>query len=278
MLNGSKGAISLLGCGWVGLPLAKSLVSQGYKVRASTTTTAKLAVLKSERIDPYLVHFSDDETILEQNEFFNAEILIITIPPGLRNPTGYDNYRKMVDYICRHLPDSEVSKVILISSTSVYPESNGIVDEHSNVFPGTESGQLMADSEIQLSKLNVNVISLRLAGLIGPGRMPGRFFAGKSQVPNGLAPVNLIHLKDVLGIINCLVKDQNASGIYNGCAPSHPGRKEFYSLAAEIEGLENPHFISEKTAWKIVSSSRLTAELNYQFEIPSLLDWLHSLK
>lgn len=278
MLNGRKGKISILGCGWVGLPLAKSLVSQGYTVRASTTTSAKLGILRNENIDPYLVHFSDAETIPDLIEFFNAEILIIAIPPGRRNPDGYDNYRKMVDFICRNLPDSGVKKLILISSTSVYPENNLNVDEHSDVRPETESGKLMVDTEIQLSKLNINFISLRLAGLIGPGRMPGRFFAGKSQVPNGLAPVNLIHLKDVIGIINCLVNDQNASGIYNGCAPSHPGRKEFYSLAAEIEGLENPHFISEKTSWKIVSSSRLTAELNYQFEISSLLEWLYSLK
>lgn len=278
MINDGKGVISLLGCGWLGLPLAKSLISQGYIVKASTTTSVKLEVFKNEGIDPYLVHFSDVESIPDLKKFFDAETLIITIPPGRRNPTGYDNYRKMVDYLRMHLPDSQVSKLILISSTSVYPESNVIVDEFSDIFPGTESGQLMADSEIQLSELNVNFISLRLAGLIGPGRMPGRFFAGKSQVPNGLAPVNLIHLNDVLGIVNRLVKEQNATGIYNGCAPSHPGRKEFYSLAAEIEGLEKPHFISEKTAWKIVSSSRLTEELNYQFEIPSLLDWLHSLK
>jgi nucleoside-diphosphate-sugar epimerase len=239
MVNGGKGVISLLGCGWLGLPLAKSLISQGYSVQASTTTSVKLEVLKNEGIDPYLVHFSDAESIPDLKKFFDAETFIITIPPGRRDPAGYDNYRKMVDYICMHLPDSQVSKLIFMSSTSVYPESNIIVDEFSNTFPGTESGQLMADSEIQLSELNVNFISLRLAGLIGPGRMPGRFFAGKNQVPNGQAPVNLIHLNDVLGIVNRLVKEQNATGIYNGCAPSHPGRKEFYSLAAGLKVLKS---------------------------------------
>jgi nucleoside-diphosphate-sugar epimerase len=278
MLNAGKGIISVLGCGWVGLPLTKSLVSQGYTVKASTTTKAKLEVLKNERIDPYLVHFSRAKSIPDLKKFFNSEILIITIPPGRRNSDGLENYRMMVRYICTHLPHSDVSKIILISSTSVYPETNNIVDELSTILPNTESGQLMVDTEIQLSKLNIQFISLRLAGLIGPGRMPGRFFAGKCQVPNGLAPVNLIHLNDVLGIITCLVNDQNASGIYNGCAPSHPGKDEFYSLAAEIEGFEQPDFISEKKAWKIVSCSRLTKEFKYHFEIPSLMDWLHSLK
>lgn len=268
--------VSLLGCGWVGYPLAKSLISQGFTICATTTTPPKISFLKNEGIDPYLVHFSEDVSIPDLKKFFKADILIITIPPGRRNPNGFDNYKRMVQYVCRQIPNSQVKKVILISSTSVYSEGNNTVDEFSLVSPETESGRLMADTETLLNQLPVNVICLRLAGLIGPGRMPGRFFAGKSQIPNGLSPVNLIHLNDVIGIISCLVKDLNAVGIYNGCAPTHPAREEFYTLAAEIEGLEKPNFISEKTGWKVISSSRLNKELGYEFENPSLMDWIYS--
>lgn len=278
MSKTNNGVISILGCGWVGYPLAKSLISQGFTVRASTTTPSKFGLLQNGGIDPYLVHFSDAVSIPDLKKFFNADILIITIPPGRRNPSGFDNYKRMIQYVCSQIHHSEVSKLILISSTSVYPDSKEVVDEFSMVFPDTESGRLMADTETLLNKLDVNVISLRLAGLIGPERMPGKFFAGKSEIPNGLSPVNLIHLNDVIGIINCLVKDRNAAGIYNGCAPSHPRKEEFYTLAAELEGLEKPDFILEKTGGKIISSSRLTEELNYHFEIPSLMDWLYSLR
>ena len=270
--------VSLLGCGWVGYPLAKSLISKGFTVLATTTTPAKISFFHNEGIDPYLVHFSEDVSIPDLNKFFKAEILIITIPPGRRNPNGFDNYKRMVQYVCSQIPKSQVKKIILISSTSVYSESNGIFDEFSRVSPETESGTLMADTETLLNQLPVNVICLRLAGLIGPGRMPGKFFAGKSQIPNGLSPVNLIHLNDVIGIIACLVNDRNAAGIYNGCAPSHPARENFYKLAAELEGLEKPVFISEKTGWRIISSSRLDKELGYEFENPSLMDWLYSIR
>jgi len=74
------------------------------------------------------------------------------------------------------------------------------------------------------------------------------------------------------------VKDRNAAGIYNGCAPTHPCKDEFYTLAAELEGLVKPEFIQEKTVGKVISSSRITEELNYHFEIPSLMDWLYSLR
>lgn len=271
----NKGVISLLGCGWLGFPLAKSLISKGFTVMASTTTYSKLEVFKKAGIDPYLVQFSDSVQIPDLKKFFNAEILIITIPPGRRDPKGFDTYRRMVKFVFNQLPHSKISKLILISSTSVYSDSNDIVDELTKTNPETESGQLMADTESYLGKQNVNLISLRLAGLIGPGRMPGKFFAGKTQIPNGLAPVNLIHQNDAIGILHCLIKDGNASGIFNGCAPTHPTREEFYTLAAELEGLAKPDFVSEKTAWKTVSSVRMANHLNYQFEIPSLMDWLH---
>ncbi|WP_411272778.1 SDR family oxidoreductase [Daejeonella sp.] len=278
MSHNIKGVISLLGCGWLGYPLAKSLISQGFTIRASTTTPTKISFMQNEGIDPYLVHFSDGVSIPDLKKFFNAEILIITIPPGRRNLQGFDNYRRMVQYVCREIQDRPLLKVILISSTSVYPDNNNVVDEFSIISPDTDSGKLMADTEMHLNKLPLKVLCLRLAGLVGPGRMPGRFFAGKSQIPNGFSPVNLIHLNDVIGIINCLVNDRNADGIYNGCAPSHPVREEFYTLAAEIEGLNKPDFIQEKAGWKVVSSSRIKEELNYKFEKPSLMDWLYSIR
>ena len=271
----SKGIISLLGCGWLGFPLAKSLVSNGFTVLASTTTESKLEVLKKEGIDPYLVQFSEDVQLPDLKKFFNAETLIITIPPGRRDPNGFENYRRMVQFVCKELPNSKVSKLILTSSTSVYADTNNVIYEFSNISPDTESGQLMAETENRLSRQDVNMISLRLAGLIGPGRMPGKFFAGKTQVPNGLAPVNLIHLNDAIGIIHCLI-DQNASGIYNGCAPDHPTREEFYTMAAQKAGLRPPEFLPQKTNWKIIVSERLESELNFKFKFPCPMEWLSS--
>jgi len=271
----SKGVISLLGCGWLGFPLAKSLISRGFTVKATTTTFSKLKKFENAGIDPYLVQFSDAVQVPDLKKFFDAEILIITIPPGRRDPNGFDNYRRMIRFVGSEIPNSKVSKLILISSTSVYSDRDANVNEESSVSPDTESGQLMAETESYLGKQNINLIILRLAGLIGPGRMPGKFFAGKTQIPNGFAPVNLIHLDDAIGILHCLIGDVLASGVFNGCAPSHPTKEEFYTRAAEVEDLMKPDFVLEKTGGKTVSSIRLGADLNYHFEIPYLMDWLH---
>ena len=47
--------ISLLGCGWLGLPLAKALLTNDFYVKGSTTSEEKLSTLKSFGIDPFLI-------------------------------------------------------------------------------------------------------------------------------------------------------------------------------------------------------------------------------
>jgi nucleoside-diphosphate-sugar epimerase len=181
----------------------------------------------------------------------------------------------MAQVLGKQLATSPISKVIFISSTSVYSESNEILNEFSEIAPETESGQVLAETEALFLALKMQVILLRLAGLIGPNRMPGRFFAGRENIPNGLAPVNMIHLDDAVSLINCLIDSESAKGVYLGCSPSHPTKEEFYNLAAKVEKLVAPQFIPEKTKWKIISSDRTIQELNFQYKYNSLIDCLN---
>lgn len=268
--------ISLTGCGWLGLPLAESLISRGYQLKGSTTSPNKLEILRKRGIDPYLVHFTTGKPE-SLDQFLETDILIIAVPPGRKNPDGNENYRHMINILMEKVAQSEVKRIILISSTSVYGDNNREVDESDLPNPDTDSGKLMARAEQQILQLKgIQSIVVRLGGLIGPGRNPGKFFAGRTNIPNGLAPVNMIHQKDAIGIIETLIEDRSSHGIYNACSPTHPSREEFYSLSARSAGLEIPHFIPERKNWKIVNSKRLTEELNYTFQIPDLLMWAGS--
>ena len=51
--------ISILGCGWLGFPLAKSLLQKGYMVSGSTTSVEKISVLENAGITPFLIELSD---------------------------------------------------------------------------------------------------------------------------------------------------------------------------------------------------------------------------
>ncbi|GAB3814760.1 hypothetical protein GCM10028895_08160 [Pontibacter rugosus] len=65
-----KGIVSIMGCGWLGLPLAEQLVKQGYTVKGSTTTAAKQALLEEKNIQPYLLNLADEQVDEEQLQDF----------------------------------------------------------------------------------------------------------------------------------------------------------------------------------------------------------------
>ena len=93
------------------------------------------------------------------------------------------------------------SVIHFISSTSVYGDVCGMVDEDTLPSPETLSGEILVLAEKLFTSSNsFQTTVIRFGGLVGPGRDPGRFFAGKENISNGLAPVNLIHLDDCIGI------------------------------------------------------------------------------
>ena len=273
----NKKEINLLGCGWLGFPLALSLISRGFNVKGSTTSPEKMQVLKAAGIDPFLVQFDQSLPEPDLTKLLDGDILIVSVPPGRRTADGPDNYKRMGEILTTKLPKSSISKLIFISSTSVYSDSNSVLTEISEISPQTASAKVIAEIEKSLLALPIQVIILRLAGLFGPGRSPGRFFSGKTNIPNGLAPVNMIHQEEVVSLINSLIDSDSASGVYIGSTPSHPTKEEFYTLAAHIDKLPEPDFIPEKLSWKIVESERVEKELGFIYKLPNLIDRLNNL-
>ncbi len=269
-----KKVINLLGCGWLGYPLALDLISRGFIVKGSTTSPEKIPVLKASGIDPILVQFDQYHPEPDLTELLDGDILIVSVPPGRRNVEGPDNYKRMGEILSSQIPGSSISKLIFISSTSVYSDSNSVLTESSEISPQTTSGKIIAEIEKSLLALPIQVIILRLAGLFGPGRSPGRFFSGKTNIPNGFAPVNMIHQEEAISLINSLIDSNTSKGIYIGSTPSHPTKEEFYTLATRLDKLTEPEFIAEKLNWKIVESERVEKELGFSYRFPNLLDRL----
>lgn len=257
--------ISILGCGWYGLELAKTLISLGYLVKGSTTTPEKIPLLAEEKIKPFLINFTSN-TILADESFFETDVLFICIPPK-RNSLALGSYPDKINSILA-IAKGKAFKIILISTTSVYSEENKVVNEGSETIPDSDSGKVvLAAEEIFKKQYPLDYTIIRFAGLIGPNRNPGRFFAGKTNIPNGLAPVNLIHQIDAIGLSISILSNKAFGRIYNACSPSHPTKKDFYTQAAKDSGLIAPEFLEEKTKWKIVESLNATKYLAYEFRI-----------
>lgn len=258
--------ISILGCGWFGSALAKALIADGLQVKGSTTSHAKMDELAALGIRPYIVNFSSNEKIYD-NSFFDCDVLWIAIPPKSRSGEGAIFIEK-VKSIINAIKQFAIQKVVFISSTGVYADSNQHVNEQTDPQPNTEAGRILFEAEnLFFNEESFKTTVIRFAGLIGPGRNPGRFFAGKKEIPNGDAPVNLIHLDDCIGISKAILARQAFGYLFNGCSPKHPTRADFYTQAALDSGLEKPEFIRELNEWKIVESVNAVAILNYQYRV-----------
>lgn len=266
-----KDKISILGIGWLGFPLAKKLIEIGYDVKGSTTSESKLEHLKNNNIQPYQIELSENKIVGNMEEFLNgSEFLIIDIPPKLRsNPT--ENFVEKIKLLTSFIEKSTIKNVLFVSSTSVYADAFPIasIDENSIPNPDSESGkQLLQSEELLLSNKNFKTTILRFGGLIGEDRHPINFLAGKSNVENSDAPINLIHQEDCIGIIcEILNQVQNINIIFNAVTPHHPSRKEYYQKKAENSNLPLPIFAkNQESKGKIISSSKIETVLNYRFQ------------
>lgn len=239
--------ISILGCGWFGTALLKSLNDHGHTVSGSTTSTGKL-----DDVRTHLVRLATSENSMFDPDFFYCDLLVIANNVRMNDQEAYlDRINFTIELIKRF----KILKVIFIISTSVYGEPNAEVNETTAPQPQTLSARLLLQAEQLFSIAPFSCIILRFAGLIGPGRDPGRFFAGKKNIPNGSAPVNLIHIDDAVGITVQLIEFGTNYEILNAVSPGHPSRMDFYTQAAKQDGLEPPIFIAERLQWKTVSSS-----------------------
>lgn len=257
--------ISIIGCGWFGLQFAKSLVNEGHFVNGSTTSVGKLQILEEENIAPFLIDFSNGEQTSIDPAFFDCDVLVLTIPPKVRaNPDSkyLTVIQSLIEFIKRH----QIRHVLYISSTGVYGDSNSHVNERTTPKPESLSGRVLLQTEsLFKSNTSFRTTIVRFGGLIGPGRDPANFFSGKKDIPNGQAPVNLIHLDDCCGICLAILRQGAFGYVINACSPEHPKKMEFYKQACIRAGVSEPDFKDELLGWKIVESVILDELLSYSF-------------
>ncbi len=215
-----------------------------------------------------MINIGYDNAIIPPG-FFKCDILIICIPPKFR--TAEENaYLFKISHIIKLIETNVIEKIIYISSTGVYGDYNRMVDELDDPLPDNEKGRILFEAEQLFARSNhFKTTMLRFAGLIGPGRDPGRFFAGKINIPNGQAPVNLIHLNDCVGITLEIITKEYFGYLFNACMPNHPDKATFYTSASVRSGLPAPVFLNELNKWKIVNSVNIDL-LNYKFKVPVL--------
>lgn len=253
-------SVSILGAGWLGKPLGAQLNLAGYTVKGSTTSSGRLEELSTLGIDPFLINCT--QVVTDAGTFFNSDVIVISIPPRSKQTSG-EYFLSILENAIASIRKGTVRKIVFISSTSVYPDCNGVVTEND----ADRSTLLMQAENLFLRNDDLDVAIVRFGGLVGPGRHPGRFLSGKNAA-GGSSPVNIIHLDDCIGIIRTIIETSQWNNIFNACADEHPTRREFYTLACEQLGVPLPVFSDAVQPFKIVSSDKLRNTLSYSFQFP----------
>jgi len=264
--------ISILGCGWLGLPLAKSLLEKGFFVKGSTTSPAKISVLENAGITAFQLEVSEAEIKGELASFLaNSEILIIDIPPKLRG-IATENFVAKVQRMIPFIESSTIVKVIFVSSTAVYADDNTIITENTKPQPETESGRQLLEAERLLqNNTNFKTTIVRFGGLIGEDRHPIHFLAGRKNLANPEAPINLIDQTDCIGILENIIQGDFFGEIFNAVTPFHPTRKNYYTQKAQELNLPLPEFETNNASFgKTILSTKIETALNYPFKKSTL--------
>ncbi|MCL1079779.1 SDR family NAD(P)-dependent oxidoreductase [Parashewanella spongiae] len=269
-------SVTIVGCGWFGLPMAVDLLNHDYSVKGSYRKSEKLPLLKNLGVKPFqldlservkLQSFNDNELAIIR-EHLQSDYLIINIPPKLKHKN--QNYLEKLNALKSLTNIDNYKRVIFISSTGVYPSLGMDMQEESACEHSESSTTLLQAEKLFLNYSNVCVV--RFAGLIGPSRAPGRFLAGRKAVAGGNNPVNLVHLSDCIRAILAIISAEKVSPIYNLCTPHHPTKSDFYSKASMALSLPSPEFVSDNLPAKTVNGLRLCNELNFSYKYQNLYD------
>ena len=252
-----KNRISILGCGWLGNALAVQLIQQGYDVKGSTSSERKMDEIQSQGIESYMIDIGNHD--IDLTDFLSADILIIAITS-----------KEIVDYknLILKVEKSQLRKVIFISSTSVYPNANGIITEKS-----PHNSSILTEIEGLLTiNSHLDTTIVRFGGLFGYDRKPSNFIKPNNKIEKPEGYINFIHRDDCISIIEKIIAKGIWNTTLNACADSHPKRRDFYEKEYKKDGKPSPVFNEESVnTYKIVSNEKLKDILGFRFKYADLM-------
>ncbi|WP_407557075.1 hypothetical protein [Winogradskyella sp. 4-2091] len=266
-----KAQISVIGCGWLGLPLAKALITDGFKIHGSTTSVEKLKTLNQFEIEPFLLTLNENGISGDYAQFLSgSETIIVNIPPGLRRDPD-KNHVAELKHLIHAIEESTLKNVLYISSTSVFQNEENFKTITENTKPNAKSNsgqQLIEIENMFINNPNFNTTILRFGGLFDAQRHPSKMLSGRENVSNPEAPINLIHKTDCIAIIHKIIEIKSWNNIINAAYPKHTNKEQYYKTYCKQHNLPLPNYnTSAKSKGKIIDSSKLVQLLDYTFKV-----------
>jgi nucleoside-diphosphate-sugar epimerase len=257
-VNG-HGTVFIVGCGDVGVRLARLWAAEGAAVSAVARSGASAARLSASGIVPVRGDL-DDPASLRSVRVRGSLLYYLAPPPatGVRDP-------RVRAFLAAVAPGEDPAKAIYISTTAVYGDSRGEwVTEGNPAAPSTDRGKRRLDAEEAFlswgRERSVPVVILRVAGIYGPGRLPieavrsGRPIPRESEAPF----TNRIHADDLARVCFAAARNGQSGAVYN-VGDGVPGTiPQYYRAVADLLGLPRPPEIPMDEARKVLGPGMLS--------------------
>ncbi|ODA34332.1 hypothetical protein A8L45_07205 [Veronia pacifica] len=252
--------------------MALHLKEKGHRVTGTKRTEEGAESIRSLGIPCREFHISRPPESGQADDLFNADTVLINIPPGRKNLELQQFFQDIKSVIDR-VKQSDVRQIIFISTTSVYGELTGKVTEATPSQPVTASGEVHHDIEQYIQQqLGERGVILRLAGLVGGDRHPVKYLAGRTGISQGEKPVNLIHRDDCVTAITAIIEKEIKGKVMLLCSPDHPSRADFYTWAASEMQLSPPQFERNGNDGKYIDGTSTINMLKLTLKYPSPYD------
>jgi len=245
------GNYTIIGCGDIGLRIAKELIATGQQVQAAVHFEEGVASLQAVGIKTIVANFDYKDDVPEFS-IKDQQVFYLMPPQG----GGLSDYR-MFNF-CRILSaDNCPSKIVYMSTSGVYGDCGDVeVTEETPVNPQTSRAKRRLSAEQQLrdkaEELGFELVILRVTGIYGPGRLPlSQLMKGHQVLTPAEAPAtNRIFSLDLVPI--CLAAmEKGANGdIFNICDGERSSMSHYFMSVAELYDLPQPVQLSWAEAEK----------------------------
>lgn len=219
--------ITVIGCGWLGLPLCERLLAAGHEI-VTTTTTPKKYQETSAKFNTVL--FDVSSQIPDQN-LLSSDVIIYTIPPLGKNEV--EHFFHAVN---------PTLKIIFISSTSIYGKSQGDVTEETIPEPQSKNGLILKSTEDYLRTHFKNLTIIRPGGLVGKDRHPVYSLQGKTGLTTGQELLHIVHLDDCLSALLKIIENNFWSMDFNLVNDLRLMKSDYYISEAKRLNLTPPQY------------------------------------
>ena len=259
----------IIGCGDVGLRVARSLGAGGPRPRvlALTSSTARVPMLRAAGVTP-LVGNLDDAASLARLAGLATRVLHLAPPPGegAVGPQWWLDRRSTA--LARALRRRALPQALVYASTSgVYGDCAGEwVAESRPVAPATPRAQRRVNAERavrHLGRAGVRASILRVPGIYAPDREGGTPEARlRRGTPVLAAPddvyTNHIHADDLARACIAALWRGRPQRAYNVADDSQLKMGDYFDLAADLYGLPRPPRVARSLAQQQLPLSLLS--------------------